>query len=39
MQLNLDCYQEYTGEIERLKKDLLATREKNGIFISPENYM
>jgi kinesin family protein 11 len=29
---------EYTDEIERLKKDLLATRDKNGIYISPENY-
>ena len=30
--------QEYTDEIEKLKKDLLATRDKNGIYISPENY-
>lgn len=29
---------EYTEEIERLKKDLAATREKNGVFVSPENY-
>jgi kinesin family protein 11 len=27
---------EYTVEIEKLKADLLATREKNGIFLSPE---
>lgn len=30
--------QEYNEEIERLKKDLLASREKNGIFLSPEHY-
>lgn len=30
--------QEYTEEIERLKKDLYAAREKNGIFLSAENY-
>ncbi|PFX29238.1 kinesin-like protein KIF11 [Stylophora pistillata] len=29
---------EYTEEIEKLKKDLLAAREKNGIFIAEENY-
>ena len=29
---------EYTGEIERLKRDLVAARDKNGIFLSPENY-
>jgi kinesin family protein 11 len=29
---------EYTVEIDKLKKDLLAAREKNGIFLSPENY-
>ena len=29
--------QEYTDEIERLRRDVLAAREKNGIFISPEN--
>ena len=27
---------EYTIEIEKLKADLVATREKNGIFLSPE---
>ncbi|XP_023818936.1 kinesin-like protein KIF11 isoform X2 [Oryzias latipes] len=29
---------EYTEEIERLKRDLAATREKNGVFLSSENY-
>ncbi|XP_038070916.1 kinesin-like protein KIF11-A [Patiria miniata] len=29
---------EYTEEIERLRRDLFATREKNGIFLSEENY-
>ncbi|NXG72898.1 KIF11 protein, partial [Baryphthengus martii] len=29
---------EYTEEIERLKRDLAAAREKNGVYISPENY-
>ncbi|CAH1257570.1 KIF11 [Branchiostoma lanceolatum] len=29
---------EYTEEIERLRRDLGACREKNGIFVSPENY-
>ncbi|TPX36931.1 hypothetical protein SmJEL517_g00912 [Synchytrium microbalum] len=29
---------EYINEIERLKADLLATREKNGIFLSPDSY-
>ncbi|KAM4636768.1 kinesin-like protein KIF11 [Discoglossus pictus] len=29
---------EYTEEIERLKKDLTAAREKNGVYISNENY-
>ncbi|XP_057705131.1 kinesin-like protein KIF11 isoform X2 [Corythoichthys intestinalis] len=29
---------EYTEEIERLKRDLAATREKNGIYLSTENY-
>lgn len=35
-----DCFfmQEYTEEIERLKRDLAATREKNGVYISLENY-
>ena len=32
-------FQEYTEEIDRLKRDLIATREKNGIFLSEENYM
>lgn len=29
---------EYTEEIERLRRDLVASREKNGIFIDGENY-
>ncbi|XP_043842527.1 kinesin-like protein KIF11 isoform X2 [Dromiciops gliroides] len=29
---------EYTEEIERLKRDLAAAREKNGVYISDENY-
>ncbi|XP_078499533.1 kinesin-like protein KIF11 [Lissotriton helveticus] len=29
---------EYTEEIERLKRDLAAAREKNGVYISSENY-
>lgn len=29
---------EYIAEIERLKSDVLATREKNGIFFSQEHY-
>ncbi|XP_075902228.1 kinesin-like protein KIF11 isoform X2 [Nelusetta ayraudi] len=29
---------EYTEEIERLKKDLAATRDKNGVYLSAENY-
>ncbi|XP_008113545.1 kinesin-like protein KIF11 [Anolis carolinensis] len=29
---------EYTEEIERLKKDLIAAREKHGVYISLENY-
>ena len=29
---------EYIGEIERLKADILATREKNGIYFSEENW-
>jgi kinesin family protein 11 len=30
--------QEYSEEIEKLKKDLYAAREKNGIFLSAENF-
>ena len=33
------CTQEYTEEIERLRKDLQAARDKNGFFIAHENYM
>ncbi|CAI5774769.1 KIF11 [Podarcis lilfordi] len=29
---------EYTEEIERLKRDLTSAREKNGVYISVENY-
>lgn len=29
---------EYTEEIERLRKDLVASRDKNGIFVDLENY-
>ena len=29
---------EYTEEIERLRKDLLASREKNGVFLDHDNY-
>ncbi|XP_071295238.1 kinesin-like protein KIF11 isoform X1 [Agelaius tricolor] len=29
---------EYTEEIERLKRDLAAAREKNGVYMSVENY-
>lgn len=30
--------QEYTEEIERLKRDLAAARDKNGVYLSSENY-
>jgi len=30
---------DYTEQIEKLKKDLYAAREKNGIFIAEENYL
>ncbi|KAG1669463.1 Kinesin-like protein KIF11 [Nymphon striatum] len=29
---------EYTEEIERLRRDLLASREKNGVYVDEENY-
>ncbi|XP_037089188.1 kinesin-like protein KLP2, partial [Pollicipes pollicipes] len=29
---------EYTEEIERLRRDLLATREQTGVYLAPENY-
>ena len=29
---------EYTEEIERLRRDLMATREKNGVHLDHENY-
>ncbi|KAH9381085.1 hypothetical protein HPB48_010757 [Haemaphysalis longicornis] len=34
----LPLLQEYTEEIERLRRDLAATRDKNGIFVDQENY-
>jgi hypothetical protein len=30
--------QEYTAEIERLRKDLTATRDKNGVYLASDNY-
>ncbi|XP_061932410.1 kinesin-like protein Klp61F [Apis cerana] len=30
--------QEYIEEIERLKKDLIACRERNGIYLTPDSY-
>ena len=30
--------QEYTAEIERLRRDLAATRDKSGVYVAPENY-
>ncbi|XP_033328960.2 kinesin-like protein Klp61F [Megalopta genalis] len=29
---------EYTEEIEKLRKDLFATRERNGVYLAPEDY-
>lgn len=29
---------EYTEEIERLRRDLLATRERNGVYLAQENF-
>ncbi|XP_023709668.1 kinesin-like protein Klp61F isoform X3 [Cryptotermes secundus] len=29
---------EYTAEIERLRRDLAATRDKNGVYLASENY-
>ncbi|XP_063045994.1 kinesin-like protein KIF11 [Engraulis encrasicolus] len=29
---------EYTQEIEQLKRDLASTREKNGVYLTPESY-
>ena len=31
--------QEFSEEIERLRRDLQACREKNGIYIAEENYV
>lgn len=36
--MHLFSLQEYTEEIERLKRDLAATRDKNGVYLSAENY-
>lgn len=36
--MHLFSLQEYTEEIERLKRDLAATRDKNGVYVSAENY-
>jgi kinesin family protein 11 len=33
-----EVMKEFTFEIEQLKKDLLAAREKNGIFLSQERH-
>ena len=30
--------QEYSEEIERLKRDLLCAREKNGVYLASETY-
>ena len=30
--------QEYTEEIEKLRRDLQASREKNGFYIAEDNY-
>jgi DNA repair exonuclease SbcCD ATPase subunit len=30
--------QEYTAEIERLRRDLTATRDRSGVYVAPENY-
>ena len=32
-------FQEYTDEIEKLKKDLLAAREKSGVYIAEDNFV
>ncbi|XP_015610457.1 kinesin-like protein Klp61F [Cephus cinctus] len=29
---------EYTEEIERLRRDLMATRDRSGVYLAPENY-
>lgn len=39
IQVKSSQFQEYTEEIEKLKKDLLAARGKDGFFIAEENYM
>lgn len=32
-------FQEYTEEIERMRRDLQAARDKNGVYLAEENYM
>ena len=39
MFLRFGFAKEYTEEIEKLKKDLTAAREKNGIYLSEDNYL
>ena len=39
LMLHIVLYQEYNEEIERLRRDLQAAREKNGIYIAEENYV
>ncbi|PSN39061.1 hypothetical protein C0J52_10095 [Blattella germanica] len=36
--LNYLAHKEYTAEIERLRRDLQATRDKNGVYLANENY-
>ena len=36
--LLLFFFQTYNEEIERLRKDLQAARDKNGVYIAQENY-
>ena len=41
IECDIQCYlllQEYTAEIERLRRDLAATRDRSGVFMAPENY-
>ena len=34
----LGLFQDYADEIDRLQRDLMAARSRNGIFLAPENY-
>lgn len=36
--VHLFCLQEYTEDIERLKRELAAARDKNGVYLPAENY-